>query len=75
MDDKLLKVYRVQHGSGSGAPGEILKAGRDGIEVACGAGSLFIHELQLEGKKRLTAAEFLTGCKLEPGLFLGKKGS
>jgi methionyl-tRNA formyltransferase len=75
VDEKLLKVYRVQTGSGAGAPGEILSAGRNGIEVACGEGSIIIHELQLEGKKRLPAAEFLTGCKLEPGAFLGKKGS
>jgi len=75
LDDKLLKVYRVQVASGTGTPGEVLRAGRDGIEVACASGSVIIHELQLEGKKRLPAAEFLAGCKLEPGAFLGKKGS
>jgi len=74
LDDKLLKVYRVQSASGTGAPGEVLAVGRGGIEVACGSGSVIIHELQLEGKKRLPAAEFLAGCKLEPGAFLGKKG-
>jgi methionyl-tRNA formyltransferase len=74
LDEKLLKVYRVQAASGSGNPGEVLTAGRDGIEVACGEGSIIIHELQLEGKKRLAAAEFLAGCKLEPGAALGKKG-
>jgi methionyl-tRNA formyltransferase len=74
LDDKLLKVYRVQSASGTGTPGEVLAAGRDGIEVACGEGSVIIHELQLEGKKRLPAAEFLAGCKLEPGVSLGKKG-
>ena len=74
LDDKLLKVFRVQCTSGTGAPGEVLAAGRDGIEVACGEGSVIIHELQLEGKKRLPAAEFLAGCKLEPGALLGKKG-
>jgi len=75
IDGKLLKVYRVQTGSGTGTPGAILAAGRDGIEVACGEGSIVIHELQLEGKKRLFAAEFLAGCKLEPGALLGKKES
>jgi methionyl-tRNA formyltransferase len=75
IDDKLLKVFRVQTAAGSGEPGEILSAGRDGIEVACGQGSILIHELQLEGKKRLPAAEFLAGCKLLPGSSLGKKGS
>jgi methionyl-tRNA formyltransferase len=75
LDDKLLKVYRVDLASGSGNPGEVLSAGRDGIEVACGEGSIVIHELQLEGKKRLPAAEFLAGCKVESGAALGKKGS
>jgi methionyl-tRNA formyltransferase len=74
LDDKLLKVYRVQSASGQGTPGEVLAVGRDGIEVACGEGSVVIHELQLEGTKRLPAAEFLAGCKLEPGASLGKKG-
>ena len=73
LEEKLLKVYRVRIGSGSGAPGEVLGAGRDGIEVACGAGSILIQELQLEGKKRLSAAEFLAGCKLQPGASLGKR--
>lgn len=73
LDGKLLKVYRVQTGSGSGTPGEIVSAGRDGVEVACGAGSLLIRELQLEGKKRLSAADFLAGYKLQPGALLGKK--
>lgn len=75
LEEKLLKVYRVDSASGSGHPGEVLSAGRDGIEVACGEGSIIIHELQLEGKKRLPAAEFLAGCKLEPGAALGKKGT
>ncbi len=75
IDEKLLKVFRVQVGSGAGRPGEIIAAGRDGIEVACGEGSVVIYELQLEGKKRLPAAEFLAGCKLEPGATLGKKGA
>ncbi len=75
LDEKLLKVYRVQTGSGSGAPGEIVSVGRDGVEVACGAGSLLIRELQLEGKKRLSAADFLAGYKLQPGAILGKKGA
>jgi len=74
LDDKLIKVYRVQSASGSGSPGEVLAAGRDGIEIACGEGSVLIYELQLEGKKRLPAAEFLAGCKLAPGALLGKKG-
>jgi len=71
LDGKLLKVYRVGIAAGAGQPGEIVRAARDGIEVACGEGSVVIHELQLEGKKRLPAAEFLAGCKLDKGAMLG----
>jgi methionyl-tRNA formyltransferase len=75
LDDKILKVYRVQTGTSEGAPGSVISAGRNGIEVACGKGSIVIEELQLEGKKRLAAADFVAGCKLEPGAELGRKES
>lgn len=69
IDGKTVKIHKVHAGSGCGAPGELLKTGRDGIEAATQDGSVIIEELQLEGKKRLKAAEFLAGCKLEPGSF------
>ena len=39
-------------------PGKVLAAGPDGIEVACGSGSLKLTELQRPGRKPVTAAEF-----------------
>jgi len=69
FDGKTVKLHKVRAGSGRGTPGEILSAGKAGIEAASGDGSIIIEELQLEGKKRLPAAEFLAGCKLEPGSF------
>jgi methionyl-tRNA formyltransferase len=74
-EGKTLKVFRVSVASGEGRPGEILRADRTGLEVACGSGSLLIHELQLEGRKRLPAAEFLAGCKVAAGSLLGKDSS
>ncbi|MBU5614315.1 methionyl-tRNA formyltransferase [Geomonas azotofigens] len=73
LDDKLLKVYKVQTAAGTGNPGEVVAAGRDGIEVACGEGSLLIRELQLEGKKRMAAGDFLAGYKVPAGSLLGRK--
>ncbi len=73
LQGKTVKVCRVTVGTGSGAPGTVLRAGREGIEVACGGGSLLIEELQLEGRKRLSAAEFLAGYKIEPGTVLGNE--
>jgi methionyl-tRNA formyltransferase len=73
LDDRTLKIYRARIAGGKGCPGMVLKADRTGLEVACGDGSLLIDELQLEGRKRLAAPEFLAGYKIEPGTVLGKK--
>ncbi len=74
LEGKSLKIFRVRTAEGSGAPGAVLAAGRDGIEVACNGGSLLLDELQLEGKKRLSAGDFLAGRRLSPGTVLGKGG-
>ncbi|TYT25966.1 methionyl-tRNA formyltransferase [Luteimonas viscosa] len=43
----------------SAAPGTLLFAGRDGIDVACGEGALRIRALQRAGGKVITAADYL----------------
>ncbi len=48
-------------------PGEIVRVTKDTIEVACGEGVLAISELQLEGKKRMSAHDFLLGVKVTAG--------
>ena len=73
LDGKTLKVCRARVGTASGTPGTVLRADKTGIEIACNGGSLIVEELQLEGRKRLPAAEFLAGCRLEPGTLLGAK--
>lgn len=56
-------------------PGEILSVEKDSVTVATGAGGLKILELQLEGKKRMTARDFLLGVRMTPGEVLaGKRG-
>jgi len=61
----LFKVFRVEagHGQAAHAPGEIVSAGKHGIEVACAGGTVSIKELQVAGGKRMTAAEYLRGNK------------
>jgi methionyl-tRNA formyltransferase len=54
-----------------GAPGVVLQADKAGIVVASGGGALRIHELQLEGGRRLSAAEFLAGHPMPPGIRFG----
>ncbi len=55
------------------APGEILKVEKDSILVAAGRGGILIDELQLEGKKRMRAHDFLLGVRMQPGEILGKE--
>ena len=71
LEGKLLKVLQAHPVDGRGAPGEVIRAGAEGLVVACGEGALAIDTLQLEGRKRMGAAEFLAGRRLEPGGKLG----
>ena len=70
---EILKIHAAEPilQSANQPPGEIVKASADGIFVAC-AGSVWrLIELQLEGKRRLAAAPFLAGMRLQPGDRLG----
>ena len=42
-------------------PGTLVRASRDGLDVACGKGVLRIRALQREGGKAITAADYLNG--------------
>ena len=70
LEQAPLKLYRTSVANGSGAPGTVIAAGKNGIEVACGEGSLLIKELQAAGSKRMEAASFLAGHPLSPGTCL-----
>ncbi|MDK9705535.1 MAG: methionyl-tRNA formyltransferase [Desulforhopalus sp.] len=61
-------VYR----DNSSQPGTVLQADRRGILVACGKNALLIHELQPEGKKRMTAEAFCCGHSLDLGVVFGR---
>lgn len=64
---QLLKIWKAEIVEDSGDPGEILSVNKNGIIVACGKNALRISELQLEGKRRMNAPEFLAGHNLEMG--------
>jgi len=55
----------------SGPAGSILAADADGVKIACGEGALVVGQLQLPGKKRLAASDFLRGRELTAGTLLG----
>ena len=52
------------------APGTILAADKKGLKVACGEGILLITELQMPGKRAMTAEDYLKGNKIETGIIL-----
>jgi methionyl-tRNA formyltransferase len=66
-----LRLARTLPESGRGGePGRVLSTGADGLRIACGEGVLLVRELQLPGKKRLPAADFLRGRTIPAGTVL-----
>ena len=53
-------------------PGEVVEVRKDSLVVATGDGALVVKELQLEGKKRMTAEAFLRGYSIAVGTILGQ---
>lgn len=69
---KTLKVYRAKViPQGEGTPGEVVRADSGGLWIATGHGILGLEEVQLEGRKRLPAAEFIKGARIAKGQRLG----
>ncbi|MBO4981428.1 MAG: methionyl-tRNA formyltransferase, partial [Lachnospiraceae bacterium] len=62
----------VQESNGE-MPGTVTAVTKDAIEVAAKEGHLLIRELQLEGKKRMSAHDFLLGVRVTPGERLGRE--
>jgi len=62
-----VKLWRAHVHEGRGTPGEVLAAGADGIDVACGEGALRVVELQRAGGRRLPPADFLRGFPVAAG--------
>jgi methionyl-tRNA formyltransferase len=67
----VLKLFGARSSSGQGQPGEVLGVDRDGLHVASGQGAVALAELQLPGRKRLSAQALLAGFKLPRGTILG----
>lgn len=71
LNGEPLKLFLTRVEAGEGEPGTILAPAADALRIACGRGVLAVRELQLPGKKRLAAADFLRGCPLPVGSSLG----
>jgi methionyl-tRNA formyltransferase len=60
IDRQNLKIFSASVVDLNGQPGEILRSDKELI-VATGKGALSLVEVQLEGKRQMSAAEFLRG--------------
>ncbi len=68
----VLRRTAIASGHAPSEPGRIVRALGDELVVACGSGSaLQIRELQPEGKRTMTAREFLVGRGVVEGDLLG----
>ena len=63
FEEKIMRIWTARplpEASSAGAePGAIVAAGKSGIDVATGSGLLRIMELQMPGKRIMSAADFL----------------
>jgi len=59
-----LRILRTQVEEGSGLPGTFLERTGLGPLIACGEGALRLIEVQPEGKRAMTGADFLRGSHL-----------
>jgi len=71
-----LKMWSAQVVAGptqitTSAPGTVLAVTEEGLVIATGRGMLRITELQLPGKRRVSAKEFLAGHRVQVGDRLG----
>jgi methionyl-tRNA formyltransferase len=68
-----LKVFAgIMHHCGLNAPpGTVVRSDKHGILVAAGTCGILLRDVQLEGKKRMRARDFLLGHPVEAGTVLG----
>ena len=71
LEDANLRVWRAHAVNGvGGSPGLVMNATRNGIDVATGDGLLRITELQLPGKRAMSAGDFINAHAIQ-GMVLG----
>lgn len=61
---KITKAVAIDSVPTGSLPGDILAYGREGILVACGSGALRILRLTPEGRKEMSAADYLLGSPI-----------
>lgn len=72
LEGKVLKIWDadVLPENEKGLPGEVIEKRKDSFLIQTGEGVLAVKELQLEGKKRMTAENFMRGYEIKPTTLL-----
>ena len=66
-DGRLLKILSSEPVEGKGRPGEVISLSGGRITVACGEGAVALLSVLPEGKKRMSAADFINGRRISVG--------
>ncbi len=75
LEGKMLKIHKAQTIQSldlKANPGEIAEVDKNNLIVATGNGNLSILEVQMEGKRKMRAHDFLQGHKLRKGARFSK---
>ena len=67
LGGSVYKIFSVEISDGNHSgknPGDVISAGRRGLEIACADASVIIKELQAPGGRRMSAEEYLRGNSL-----------
>lgn len=67
-----MKLWKAEplHEETDAEPGTVMRAGKDGIDIAAGGRILRVTQLQMPGKKRMAAGDYLRGNSIEIGSVL-----
>lgn len=70
-EGKTLKIWdaSVDGQQIDAVPGEIVTVGKESFSIKTGEGNLVVHEVQLEGKRRMKVGDFLCGIALKKGMY------
>lgn len=74
INGKTLKIWEAEVIADAleGQNGQVVKVSKNSFFVKCAEGMLEIMSLQLEGKKRMNAGEFMRGYDIHEGMILGE---
>nr|WP_194709997.1 methionyl-tRNA formyltransferase [Pseudoalteromonas sp. S16_S37] len=61
MQNQTVKIWQAEVVDSHGAPGTVLSSDKNGIVIACAEQALKITQLQPQGKKPMSAQDFLNG--------------